>query len=236
MTASSHAEPEQGPRAVRHVERLGRHSSFDAMSWASAAKRDMSWNSMSWTDQSWSDQSWSDQAWQAMSWTDMSWSSMSWTDMTWTDMSWADMSQEDAAEGDASGEHATGDHRPTPPISTAAATDPDTAVSGRRRLDPVAALGVTVTPSTDRGRRSVAARTSSGRPARRSSPRRTDRSARGPAPAGPRCVSSPVRGISGEAGRSPRMGDETLTRCGRNFRVSGALRPARRRGRRGSLR
>ena len=65
-------------------------SSFDAMSWANAAKADMSWNSMSWNSQSWSDLSWSDQSWASMSWADMSWNSMSWTDMSWADMSWAD--------------------------------------------------------------------------------------------------------------------------------------------------
>ena len=100
-TASVHAEPERRPRAVRHVGRGGSGLSFDAMSWASAAKSDMSWNSMSWNSQSWSDQSWSDQSWASMSWADMSWNSMSWTDMSWADMSWADSSQEDAAEGDA---------------------------------------------------------------------------------------------------------------------------------------
>src|SRR5689334_21633662 len=68
---------------------------FDAQSWASAAKANMSWNSMSWTSQSWADQSWSDQSWASMSWTDMSWNSMSWTDMSWTDMSWTDSTQED---------------------------------------------------------------------------------------------------------------------------------------------
>ena len=78
----------------------GPGQAFDAMSWANAAKSDMSWNSMSWTSQSWSDQSWSDQSWASMSWADMSWNSMSWTDMSWADMSWADMSSEDAAEGD----------------------------------------------------------------------------------------------------------------------------------------
>jgi serine protease AprX len=96
---------------------------FDAQSWASAAKANMSWNSMSWTSQSWADQSWSDQSWASMSWTDMSWNSMSWTDMSWTDMSWTDSTQEDAAEGDnASG--ADG-YELTPTELLEAKTDPD---------------------------------------------------------------------------------------------------------------
>jgi hypothetical protein len=117
----------------------GSGNSFDAMSWASAAKASMSWNSMSWADQSWSDLSWSDQAWDAMSWTDMSWSSMSWTDMSWADMSWADMSQEDAAEGDAAS--LTQISASATDVASAA-TDPDTAVSVDG-LNPTVALGVT---------------------------------------------------------------------------------------------
>jgi len=96
---------------------------FDAQSWASAAKANMSWNSMSWNSQSWSDMSWTDQSWASMSWTDMSWNSMSWTDMSWTDMSWTDSSQEDAAEGDnLSG--ATG-YTSSPLEIWSAKTDPD---------------------------------------------------------------------------------------------------------------
>jgi serine protease AprX len=117
----------------------GAGNSFDAMSWASAAKASMSWNSMSWADQSWSDLSWSDQAWDAMSWADMSWSSMSWADMSWADMSWADMSQEDAAEGDAASlTQITADATD----KASAATDPDTAVPVDA-LSPTTALGVT---------------------------------------------------------------------------------------------
>jgi hypothetical protein len=117
----------------------GAGNSFDAMSWASAAKASMSWNSMSWADQSWSDLSWSDQAWDAMSWADMSWSSMSWADMSWADMSWADMSQEDAAEGDAASlTQITADSTD----KASAATDPDTAVPVDG-LNPTVALGVT---------------------------------------------------------------------------------------------
>jgi serine protease AprX len=99
-------------------------TAFDAMSWANAAKSDMSWNSMSWTDvMSWTDMSWTDQSWSDMSWTDMSWTDMSWTDMSWTDMSAADMSQEDAAEGDS----ITGEagYVATPDQVDAVASDPD---------------------------------------------------------------------------------------------------------------
>ena len=113
--------------------------SFDAMSWASAAKAGMSWNSMSWADQSWSDLSWSDQAWDAMSWADMSWNAMSWADMSWADMSWADMSQEDAAEGDAA---SLTQISADPTDMASAATDPDTAVPVDG-LSPTTALGVT---------------------------------------------------------------------------------------------
>jgi serine protease AprX len=144
ITATRAVSSSQTPNPNKGLERFvtssgpGGGASFDAMSWASAAKADMSWNSMSWTDQSWSDQSWSDQAWQTMSWTDMSWSSMSWTDMSWADMSWADTSQEDAAEGDAASlSQITANSADV----AAAATDPDTAVAVDG-LDPLAALGV----------------------------------------------------------------------------------------------
>jgi len=121
-------------------------TTFDSMSWASAAKLDQSWNAMSWSDMSWSDMSWSDQAWQAMSWSDMSWSDMpwsymSWSDMSWSDMSWSDMQAEDAAVGDAASQSQisadAGD-------IAAAATDPDTAVPVDG-VDPAAALGVPAT-------------------------------------------------------------------------------------------
>jgi serine protease AprX len=119
--------------------------SFDAMSWASSVKSDMSWNSMSWADQSWSDMSWSDQAWDAMSWADQSWSDMSWADMSWADMSWADASQEDAAEGD----DLSGSAGYVAPATVAldAATDPDVAVPVDG-VDPATALGVTGSAST----------------------------------------------------------------------------------------
>jgi serine protease AprX len=97
---------------------------FDAMSWASAARTDMSWNSMSWADQSWSDMSWADQSWASMSWADQSWSDMSWSDMSWADMSWADMSQEDGAEH----ETASDTIAAQPSEVTAALSDPDLAI------------------------------------------------------------------------------------------------------------
>jgi serine protease AprX len=97
---------------------------FDAMSWASAAKASMSWNSMSWADQSWSDMSWADQSWASMSWADQSWSDMSWSDMSWADMSWADMSQEDGAEH----ETASDTIAAQPSEVAAAMSDPDLAV------------------------------------------------------------------------------------------------------------
>ena len=117
---------------------------FDAMSWASAAKSDMSWNSMSWADQSWSDMSWSDQAWDAMSWSDQSWSDMSWADMSWADMSWADVSQEDAAEGD--GLSGSAGYEAPANVAVDAATDPDLAVPVDG-VDPATALGVTIAPA-----------------------------------------------------------------------------------------
>jgi serine protease AprX len=118
---------------------------FDSMSWANAAKADMSWNSMSWSSQSWSDQSWSDQSWASMSWSSMSWSSMSWTDMSWTDMSWTDMSSEDAAEGDAVSGSA-GYVLGAADIAAAAA-DPSVAIAVDG-LSPLAALGVAAPVTT----------------------------------------------------------------------------------------
>ena len=128
LTASRAAAATYAPNANLGLSRfvkagLTGGAAFDAMSWSSTAKANMSWNSMSWTDQSWSDQSWSDQSWASMSWTDMSWNSMSWTDMSWTDMSWTDVSNEDAAEGDAvSGSDG---YVATDAELLAAATDPD---------------------------------------------------------------------------------------------------------------
>jgi serine protease AprX len=129
LTASRAAAATFAPNPNLGLERFmksaadGSGQVFDAMSWASAAKSDMSWNSMSWSSQSWSDMSWADQSWASMSWADMSWSSMSWADMSWADMSWADLSSEDAAEGDnLSG---TDGYVATPDEVTAAADDPD---------------------------------------------------------------------------------------------------------------
>ena len=148
ITASRAAAASYAPNPNVGLERFlksmsgGSGQSFDAMSWANAAKSDMSWNSMSWTSQSWSDQSWSDQSWASMSWADMSWNSMSWTDMSWTDMSWADMSSEDAAEGDDL--EGVAGYEADPVDIAEAATDPSIAVSVDG-IDPLAALGITPT-------------------------------------------------------------------------------------------
>ncbi len=150
LTATRAVASSQTPNPNQGLERFvaatgpGGALSFNAMSWASAAKSDMSWNSMSWSSMSWTDQSWSDQAWQAMSWNSMSWSSMSWTDMSWADMSWADTSQEDAAEGDAASlSQSTADAAAV----TAAASDLDTAVTVDG-LSPLVALGVAAPTTT----------------------------------------------------------------------------------------
>jgi serine protease AprX len=145
ITASRAAAATYAPNPNLGLERFvtssgGSGLSFDAMSWASAAKADMSWNSVSWSSQSWSDQSWSDQSWASMSWTDMSWNSMSWTDMSWSDMSWSDSSQEDAAEGDSV--LGSAGYQVTPAAIADAATDPSLAVPVDGH-DPLTALGLT---------------------------------------------------------------------------------------------
>jgi serine protease AprX len=146
ITASRAAAASYAPNPNLGLERFfksnsgGSGQSFDAMSWANAAKTDMSWNSMSWTSQSWSDQSWSDQSWASMSWADMSWNSMSWTDMSWTDMSWADVSSEDAAEGDDI--EGVAGYEADPADIAEAASDPSIAITVDG-IDPLAALGVT---------------------------------------------------------------------------------------------
>jgi serine protease AprX len=145
ITASRAAAASYAPNPNVGLERFftsvsgGSGQAFDAMSWANAAKSDMSWNSMSWTSQSWSDLSWSDQSWASMSWADMSWNSMSWTDMSWADMSWADTSQEDAAEGDDI--EGVAGYQADPADIAEAATDPSIAVTVDG-IDPVVALGV----------------------------------------------------------------------------------------------
>jgi len=130
-TAWATPNPNAGLERFLSSNPIDGSKSFDAMSWASAAKASMSWNSMSWADQSWSDQSWSDQAWGAMSWADMSWS----------DMSWADSSQEDAAEGDDL--NGSAGYVAPDTVALDAATDPDVAVPVDG-LDPATALGVTL--------------------------------------------------------------------------------------------
>src|SRR4051794_29547338 len=145
ITASRAAAASYAPNPNVGLERFlnsksgGSGQAFDAMSWANAAKSDMSWNSMSWNSQSWSDLSWSDQSWASMSWADMSWNSMSWTDMSWADMSWADTSQEDAAEGDDI--EGVAGYQADPVDIAEAATDPSIAVPVDG-IDPAAALGV----------------------------------------------------------------------------------------------
>jgi serine protease AprX len=143
LTAGRAAAATWAPNPNLGLERFLRSATggtgqvLDAMSWASAARSDMSWNSMSWSSQSWSDMSWADQSWASMSWADMSWNSMSWTDMSWADMSWADMASEDVAEGDdLSG---TAGYVATDTEIAAAATDPDHVSVDNLPADPVPA-------------------------------------------------------------------------------------------------
>jgi len=121
--------------------------SFDAMSWASTAKANVSWNAMSWSSQSWSDMSWTDQSWASMSWTDMSWSSMSWTDMSWTDLSTADVTHEDAAEADNIA--GTDGYVATSAQVDSADTDPDHVDVDALPTDPTTAVTDTAAPTTD---------------------------------------------------------------------------------------
>jgi serine protease AprX len=58
---------------------------FDAASWDSAVKSDVSWDSASWADASWTDASWADASWTDASWTDASWADASWADASWVD-------------------------------------------------------------------------------------------------------------------------------------------------------
>src|SRR5438270_2753545 len=145
VTTNATPNPNKGLERFLVTDATG--TSVDAMSWASAAKSDMSWNSMSWADnQSWSDMSWADQSWSDMSWSDMSWADQSWSDMSWADMSWADSSQEDLAEGDA----ATGStgYVATPDETAAAVTDPDLAVPVDPGVDPSASDPFAADPAT----------------------------------------------------------------------------------------
>jgi serine protease AprX len=81
--------------------------SFDAASWASAAKASASWASASWSDASWASASWSSASWASASWSSASWASASWSDASWSsaswsDASWASVSYADNADGDLS--------------------------------------------------------------------------------------------------------------------------------------
>ena len=66
------AEPEPGLEPVRDREPLTAGRCFNAVSWNSAAKANVSWNSVSWNDVSWADGSGAD-----VSWLDVSWSTTS---------------------------------------------------------------------------------------------------------------------------------------------------------------
>jgi serine protease AprX len=150
ITASRAAAATYAPNPNLVLEKFlsssgGSGLSFDAMSWASTAKNDMSWNSMSWNSQSWSDMSWADQSWASMSWADMSWNSMSWADMSWADMSWADQSYEDAAEGD--GLDGLAGYEADEADLAEAAADPSLAVNPDG-LDPAPAVSVPAAATT----------------------------------------------------------------------------------------
>jgi serine protease AprX len=66
---------------------------FDAASWASAAKANASWNTASWSTASWAAASWSTASWASASWSTASWASASWSTASWAAASWADNSQ-----------------------------------------------------------------------------------------------------------------------------------------------
>jgi serine protease AprX len=90
----------------------GSGKTFDAASWANAAKADASWANASWADASWASASWSNASWASASWSNASWASASWadaatsaaswSDASWASASWASASWADNAEGDAS--------------------------------------------------------------------------------------------------------------------------------------
>jgi serine protease AprX len=91
----------------------GSGKTFDAASWANAAKADASWANASWSDASWASASWSNASWASASWSNASWASASWadaatsaaswSDASWASASWASVSWADNAEADSSG-------------------------------------------------------------------------------------------------------------------------------------
>jgi serine protease AprX len=101
-------------------------TSFNAVSWASAAKANVSWDSVSWDSVSWNDASWNVVSWADVSWSSVSWADVSWADVSWADVSWNDTSYEDAAEGDANHE---GGYELTPEEAEALMADPELAPS-----------------------------------------------------------------------------------------------------------
>ncbi|MFL5931797.1 MAG: S8 family serine peptidase [Gaiellaceae bacterium] len=81
---------------IRTSSGSGETTTFDAASWESAARANVSWDSVSWSDASWQSASW-----QSVSWSDASWQSVSWTDVSWSDVvAMADVSWEDNAGAD----------------------------------------------------------------------------------------------------------------------------------------
>jgi serine protease AprX len=100
-------------------------NTFDAVSWADAARASVSWDSVSWTDVSWHDASWDVVSWQDVSWDSVSWHDVSWADVSWADVSWNDTSYEDAAEGDTGGD--PNGYELTPAEAAAVMADPELA-------------------------------------------------------------------------------------------------------------
>ena len=68
---------------------------FDAASWESAARSDVSWDSVTWADASWADATWSDASWADVTWADVTWADVTWADVTWADVTWSDVFSDD---------------------------------------------------------------------------------------------------------------------------------------------
>jgi serine protease AprX len=123
--ASMRSAPNPNAALNRHLLNSGGKSgttTFDAASWQSVARANVSWDSVSWSDASWNSASWNSASWQSVSWSDASWHSASWTDVSWSDvLALADMSWEDVADGDT--EPAGGEYLLTPEEEAAAAAE-----------------------------------------------------------------------------------------------------------------
>jgi serine protease AprX len=92
-SADGTANPNAGLNQFLTTDTSTGLKTFDAASWANAARANASWNSASWSTASWAAASWSTASWSSASWSTASWATASWSTASWATASWADNAQ-----------------------------------------------------------------------------------------------------------------------------------------------